>query len=123
MRSKFIEISSVVLRKIKGFFDNNDIRSLTFVPPILAFGFFISFFFLADSLSEKPVPESYLYIIFAIACFIECIAGAAQIYKREMPGPVGKIIKGNMAVVSGLLILVFFCVGGVYFFMLGVGLF
>jgi hypothetical protein len=98
----------IMLQRIKTYFDETDIFTLVFIPPMLGFGGYFVFLFIVENLSEKPIPESCIYIGAGIASLITCIAGIAEIYKKEMPSSLGKVIKGNMALSSGIIIVVLF---------------
>ena len=111
-----------MLQRIKSFLDETDIYTLTFTPPILGFGGYLVSLFIIEKLSEKPIPESYIYIGFAVVSLIECIAGVAQIYKKEMPSSLGRVTKGNMAVMSGVIIVILFGFGSVVGFVHGIGI-
>ncbi len=102
----------VILQRIKTFFDETDIYTLAFMPPILGFGGYLVSLFIIENLSKKPIPESYIYIGLGVSSLIMSISGIAEIYKKEMPGSLGKVIKGTMAVISGLIIVVLFGFGG-----------
>ena len=112
----------IMLQRIKSFFDENDIYALTFMPPMLGFGGYFVSLFVIEKLSEKPIPESYIYIGLAVASLIGCIAGVAQIYKKEMPGSLGRVIKGNIAVVSGVITVVFMSFGIIVGFVHGISI-
>ena len=121
MSSRILIILRTVLQRIKSFFDKNDIRALVFIPPTLGFGVFLTFFVIV-SMSGKPIHESYIYFVLGIASLIACIGGIAEIYKKEAPGPLGKIIKGNMAIISGVFIVLLFGPGGLFFIIYGMSL-
>ena len=108
-----------MLQRVKNFFDENNIFVLTFMPPMLGFGGYLVSLFVIEMLSKKPIPASYIYIGCGVASLIECVAGVAQIYKKEMPGSFEKVIKGNTAVVSGVMIVVLFGFGGIVCFLYG----
>lgn len=112
----------IILQRIKSFFDETDIYTLAFMPPMLGFGGYLISLFVIENLSEKPIPESYIYIGLGISSLIMCISGIAEIYKKEMPGSMGKVIKGNMAVVSGIIIVVLFGFSGLVGLIYGINL-
>lgn len=115
-------ILRMALQKIKSFFDETDIRVLVFTPPILGFGIYFAVFLILESLLENGTPESYIYIGLGIASLVECIAGIAEIYKKEAPVSLGKIIKGKAAIISGIFIILFFGSGGLYVAIYGMSL-
>jgi hypothetical protein len=91
-----------IFQNLKILFDETDIRILVFFPPALAFGTYLVLFFATKYVLEKPVSEAWNYIELGLACLVVCISGIAEIYKKEAPGTVGKTIKGNKAIVSGI---------------------
>ena len=111
-----------MLQRIKSFFDENDIHTLTFMPPMLGFGGYFVSLLILEWLLENPIPESYIYIGAGLASLIGCIAGVAQIYKKEMPSSFMTITKGNMAVGSGVVIVILFGFGGIFCFIYGISI-
>lgn len=112
----------VMQNRIKSFFDETDIYTLAFMPPMLGFGGYFISLFVIEKLSEKPIPESYIYIGLGIASLITCITGIAEIYKKEMPGSLGKVITGNMAVISGVITIIFMGFGSIVGFVHGISI-
>jgi len=82
-----------------------DIRILVFTPPLVGFGGFIVWLIVAEQLSNSAVPQAYFEMALGMACFVQCFAGFAEIYRREMPGPFGKVIRGTPAIISGIIII------------------
>ena len=55
------------------------------------------------------VPQLYNYTILSIAGLLIGSVGIIYIYRKEMPGPVSSVtVKGGCAVVSGLILVLFF---------------
>jgi hypothetical protein len=48
-----------------------------------------------------------------ILFFFPCFSGYAEVYKREMPAPLGGVYKGKLAIVSGVVIIIFFSFSGI----------
>ncbi len=122
MNSPISIVPRKVLQKIKLFFDETDIRVLVFTPPTLGFGIYLAVFLIMETLLENGTPESYIYIGLGITSMIACIGGIAEIYKKEAPGSLGKIIKGKMAIISGVFIVLLFGSGGLYVLIYGMSL-
>lgn len=111
-----------MLQRIKSFFDENDIQTLVYIPPILGFSGYLVYFLILEWFLEKPIPEFYVFIGVGIASLFQCISGIAEIYKKEAPYSLDKVIKGNMAVVSGVAIVVLFGLGGMVLFVYGISI-
>jgi hypothetical protein len=99
---------------------NTDIRILVIAPPIIGFGGFFVWLLVMEVLTKGSTSQASFEIGLGLACLVECIAGCAEIYKQEMPGAFGKIVRGKIAVGSGLLIVTIFGLAGIY--ILGSGL-
>jgi len=108
-----------LINRMKSFFDDTDIRALVFAPPTISFSLYIIILICIDYFSDKPVPDSYLGIGLGLVSLISCVGGMAQIYKREMPWLYGNTYKGNLAVVSGILIVFLFGVTGITAMIMG----
>jgi len=111
-----------MLQRIKSFFDETDIQTLVYIPPLLGFGGYLVYFLILEWFLEKPVPEFYVFIGVGTASLFQCVAGIAEIYKKEAPYSLDKVIKGNMAVVSGVVTVILFGVGGIFCFVYGVSI-
>ncbi len=120
MFSKIKIASTNLVNKIKSYFDETDIQTLVYIPPLLGFGGYISLFLILESFIKKPLPESYGYIGLGIASLITSIAGIAEIYKKEMPISFERSIKGKIAIFSGMIIIIIFGIGGLYLFWNGI---
>ena len=73
-------------------------------------------FLLASYLTNDSINIVSLEIAIGIASLLMSISGFAQIRKKEMPGPFGRIIRGKIAVISGILLIVFFGSGSLLAF-------
>ena len=121
MKKREIPKSKKVLASVKHFIENTDIRILTFAPPIIGFvGLLIGMYIINLSTSGQPI-QPIVDILLGIVFLLPCFSGYAEIYKREMPGPLGGIYKGNWAIVSGVLIIAVFGVSSVAMLMHGIG--
>jgi hypothetical protein len=106
------QVSSKRFQQINSFLTNTDIRVLVIAPSLIGFGGFFIWLFIAEILTQGSTSQASFEIGLGIACLIASLAGVAEIYKQEMPGGFGKIIKGKIAVGSGIIIvLVFGCSG------------
>jgi hypothetical protein len=112
----------IMLQRIKSLFDETDIYNLVYSPPLLGFGGYFVSLFIIESLSKNSIPGYYIYLGLAAASLITCISGIAEIYKKEAPVSLGKIIKGNMAVISGIIIVILFGFGGLVMLVYGLNL-
>jgi hypothetical protein len=92
--------------KLNHIIEETDIRILAYGPPVISFIGLLIGIFIINLLTKghpyQPITDIMLGILFLIPCF----SGYAQIYKKEMPGLLGGIYKGNFAVVSGVLIII-----------------
>lgn len=93
---------------IKSFLDETDIRSLILLPSLIGFGGFFAFmFFFGETVKESPY-SCITSVFLGIVCLISSLSGIAEIYKKQMPGPMGGIIEGKIAVITGILMVVLF---------------
>lgn len=114
MLSKIKIASANSVNTIKSYFDQTDIQTLVYIPPLVGFGGYISLFLILENFIGKSLPESIGYIGLGISSLITSIAGVAEIYKREMPISFERSIKGKIAIASGIIIIIVFGLGGLY---------
>jgi hypothetical protein len=92
-----------LIKKVKSIFDETDIYTLMYMPPMLGFPIYIGFVVvISNYLPYNSVTESLMSFATAILCFVMCIGSVAAVYKKELPWVMGKTYKGNFAVVSGI---------------------
>jgi hypothetical protein len=113
MKKSIASITVAPMDKMKSIIMDTDIRILVFVPPVIGFGSFLAGFILMEYLTSHMTPLSVIEITLGVACFIQCFAGVAQVLKREMPGPFGKILTGRIAVISGIMMIFVFGLSGI----------
>lgn len=101
-----------MLKKFLQLIDESDIRTLVYVPPILGLLGFITWFFLARYITKGQINNVSFDIAIGITLLFQCISGIAEIRKKEMPGSIGQIVRGKIAIVSGIFLIVFFGLGG-----------
>jgi hypothetical protein len=110
-----------LMKKIKLFFDETDIHTLMYAPPMLGFPIYIVFVVVISSyLPYNSITESLMSFATAILCFVMCIGSVAAVYKKELPWVMGKTYKGNFAVVSGIFGLVVLGSTGIMVFVTGI---
>lgn len=91
-------------QKIKVFFDKTDIYTLVFIPPVIGFPIYIVYIVLVSRyITNYSLTECLSYFGSTVMFLFMCIGGVAEIYKKEMPWYRGRIYKGNLAVISGLI--------------------
>jgi hypothetical protein len=94
--------------KLNHIIEKTDIRIVVYAPPIIGFiGFLVGIFVMnlfTGGHPYRPVTD----ILSGISSSLLCFSGYSEIYKREMPGPLGGIYKGNWAVVSGVFTIIIF---------------
>ena len=98
---------------------NTDIRILTILPALTGFGGFIIWLLVMELLTQGSTSQAAFEIALGVACLIESLAGIAQIYKQEMPGGFGRIIRGKYPVGSGIIIVIVFGFSGIYILISG----
>jgi len=113
MKNRTTSALANILMTVNHFVEETDIRILVFVPPVIGFLVLLVGVFVANLLNNgrpfPPVTDILLGIILSSLCF----SGYAEIYKKEMPGPLGGIYKGNLAVISGALIVILSSIFGI----------
>jgi hypothetical protein len=120
MKKNAASISDNSLIRINQFIEENDIRILVFAPPIIAFAGLLLGVFVINLLSDGHPYQPITDLLLGTVLLFPCFSGYAEIYKREMPGPFGGIIKGTLAVLSGWFIIILFGIGGVAFLLHGI---
>lgn len=111
--------ASKTLQQIKSFMMNTDIRILVIAPSLIGFGGFFIWLLIMELLTQGSTSQASFEIGLGIACLIECFAGIAEIYKQEMPAGFGKVIKGKIAIGSGIIIVMVFGFSGVFILISG----
>ncbi len=100
--------------RINRFVDNTDIRILVFVPPIIGFAFLLIVMFMIKALTGGNPYQPFTDLVLGIVFLLLCFSGYAEIRKKAMPGPLGGIYKGKLAILSGILIIVMFGFSGLW---------
>jgi hypothetical protein len=93
---------------IKSFLDETDIRSLGLFPSLIGFGGFLAYLFFFGKMVKESPYSCITSIFLGIACLISSLSGMAEIYKKQIPGPMGGVIEGKFAIVTGILMVVLF---------------
>jgi hypothetical protein len=110
-----------ILTKINSFVEETDIRILVFAPPIIGFtGLLLGIIFM-NLITDGDPYQPVTYIFLGILSFFLCFSGYSEVYKKEMPGPLGGIYKGNLAVLSGVFTIILFGSLGAVALAYGVG--
>jgi hypothetical protein len=110
-----------LIKKVKSIFDETDIYTLMYMPPMLGFPIYIGFVVvISNYLPYNSITESLMYFASTIMSLLMCIGSAAAVYKKELPWVLGKTYKGNFAVVSGIFGLVVFGSAGLVVFVAGI---
>ena len=99
-----------LMENCKILLNETDIRHLVFVPSFISFGAIIVWYLIASNFPEVSIPLPVAYMGLSLFFFIQCLSGFAEVYKREMPGPFGGVIKGKSAVIAGIFIMVIFAI-------------
>jgi hypothetical protein len=106
MKNRTASIPKNIYVKINQIVEETDIRILVYAPPIIGFiGLLIGILILnlfTKGQPFQPITDIMLEVLFLIPCF----SGYAEIYKKEMPGLFGGIYRGNLAVISGVFIII-----------------
>ncbi len=107
--------------RFKEVIDQTDIRVLVWAPPTFAMGGILAWALIGTQLGLY-VSCGVSYTGIGIASLISSCSGIAEIYRREMPGPVGGIVKGKSAVVSGIVMILFFGSSGLFLLLRGLSI-
>lgn len=111
--------SNGLIWQLMHFIEETDIRFLVYVPPLLGIVGFVISLFIASLIANGRPNQAFIDIALGILFLTFLIPGFAEIYKREMPGSFGKVIKGKYAVVSGAIYIVVFGLGSIVAFLSG----
>ena len=109
-----------IFAKINHFIEQTDIRILVYAPPLIGFVAWLIGITVMNLFSDGSAYQPITNILLGALSFLICFSGYAQIYKKEMPGLLGGIYKGNWAVVSGVFTIVIFGFLGVIVVIYGV---
>jgi hypothetical protein len=96
------------LIKVNQLLDQTDIRILVYAPPIIGFVGLLLVIVTLNLFTHGNPNRSLTDILLGILFLLPCFSGYAEIHKKEMPAPLGGVYKGNLAVVSGVLIIILF---------------
>jgi hypothetical protein len=100
------------------FFMKSPIDIVSGIPLVVAIVLVVSWGLIKEQFLPD-VPQMYNFFVIAFASIIMGCIGIIYIVRKEMPGPVaGKTIKGNCAVISGLILAAFFGILGSIVFIL-----
>lgn len=97
---------------------NTNIHKLEGIVTLLAIILLIFWFGISDMFFDGLAPQTYNYFGLLLCAFILGFSGFFQVVKKEMPWVMGKTIKGNLAMISGYVLMIsFWGVGvlGLYF--------
>lgn len=108
MKNQTTPSSRNIFTRINYFVQETDIRILVFAPPIIGFIGLLIGIFLMNLLTNGNPYRPITYILLGILSFLLCFSGYSEVYKKEMPGPLGGIYKGNLAVLSGVFTIILF---------------
>lgn len=106
--SKYDNENSNKVSRFMQFLKYGSISTLSFIAPLLAF--LIVAIYVVVKLNFLPaLPKILNDLILLIAALLMGSVGLIYIYRKEMPGLTSSTtIKGKLAVISGLLLIVFF---------------
>jgi hypothetical protein len=90
------------------FIEETDIRILVFFPPVIGLVVLFLGFLMMNVLTDGKPPRSVIFILLGLLSFLLCFSGYAEIHKREMPGPLGGIYRGSIAIISGVFTIILF---------------
>ena len=101
--------------KMKNFIEETDTSTLVNLAAFIGpGGFLVSLLlFILFTGGKGQVPSPVIPIAMGIAGLVASFAGFVEIYKREVPGPFGRIIEGKPAIISGILMIIIFGIPGV----------
>ena len=83
-------------------FRRANIHLLTWIPLISFFLILFGWSAIKQSVFEGDVPEDLDELVWGFATLVGTLPGVFYIWRREMPNPWGKPIKGRLAVFSGV---------------------
>lgn len=115
--------SEVVIRKAKNaistflsFLMTGPINTVSLIPVL--FGVLILIFWVIVKKQIYPTsPPIYNYFVLMVFSIIIGFVGIIYILRKEMPGPLSSIvIRGKLAVIVGILLVMFFWILGVFSF-------
>jgi uncharacterized membrane protein YozB (DUF420 family) len=90
------------------FMENKSVRTISAIPMSAAIILVAGWIIISQNNSIKTNPIWNTTILFA-AFFLLGTIGVVYIYKKEMPGLISsETIKGGWAIISGILLIVFF---------------
>lgn len=101
-----------ILNKIRilffQFMENKSVRTISAIPMTAAIFLVAGWVIISQNNSIKANPILNMTILFS-AFFLLGTIGVVYIYKKEMPGLTSsETIKGSWAIISGILLIVFF---------------
>ncbi len=114
MKNGEFSTMSGLFSAMHNFVKETDIRVLVFMPPVLALAILIGCALIRGAQPTAPAQPPVPNLLLGIAFLIASLSGVAEIYRREMPGPFGGILKGRIAIVSGTLLILLFGSLGLY---------
>ena len=107
MKKQANSTSDSVVHKLQRFIEESDIHILVFAPPVLAALVIAIWLLIMIPLTNGHIYQPLNYFMLGVSSLFMTFSGFAQVYKKEMPGNFGKVVKGKMAVASGLIIMTF----------------
>lgn len=108
MKKNDINASQNIIAQLKNFVIETDIRILVYAPPVIGFICAFAVLLTANQITNGHLSQSFKDFILGITFLTPLCSGFAEIYKREMPVSFGKTIKGKLAIVSGVIIVIIF---------------
>lgn len=110
-----------LLSKLLSFIEERPIGTISFVPPLIAGCFVVIWGVIKNRLLPES-PQVYNFVVLSIASIVISLVGLVYLYRKEMPGPIsGTTIKGGVAIISGIVLFLFFCglgIAGILFALL-----
>ncbi len=99
--------------RVKEILDDTDIRLLVYGPPVLSVVGLLTLA-LIHKLLGLQMSSAVSELAIGLAALFCSLAGIAEIYKKQMPGPLGGVVEGGMAAASGVFIVLVFGTAGIY---------
>jgi len=97
------------LRKLLSFIEERPISTISLIPPLIA-GFLVVIWGVVKNRFLPEFPQVYSFIVLSTASIIISLVGLVYLYRKEMPGPTSSTtIKGGVAILSGIVLFLFFC--------------
>jgi hypothetical protein len=69
--------------------------------------------YLTDKIFKNQIPQIFHILVVVLCSFMVGTSGLFQVIKKEAPWIMGKTIKGNLAIVLGIFVIILFCGVGI----------